>query len=112
VNFQSRIKSKGIFSDELAILEKVNKEKAVFFKDLAKEYQKNHISYIIRSLAIKGLVDLCVISRKAGRCRLYFLIDRGKVREIKPSEKEKFAIGMKTLLKIGIPVIVKERGSL
>jgi len=67
VNFQSRIKSKGIFSDELAILEKVNKEKAVFFKDLAKEYQKNHISYIIRSLAIKGLVDLCVIKRKTSR---------------------------------------------
>jgi len=67
VSFQSRIKSKGIFSDELAILEKVNKEKAVFFKELSGECQKGRLSDIARSLAVKGLVDLCVTKRKAGR---------------------------------------------
>jgi len=67
VSFQSRIKSKGIFSDELAILEKVNKEKAVFFKELSGECQKDRLSHIARSLAVKGLVDLCVTKRKASR---------------------------------------------
>ncbi|CAD7775909.1 hypothetical protein DMNBHIDG_01205 [Candidatus Methanoperedenaceae archaeon GB37] len=67
MSFQSRIKSKGIFSDELAILEKVNKEKAVFFKELSGECQKDRLSHIARSLAVKGLVDLCVTKRKASR---------------------------------------------
>jgi len=67
VSLQSRINSKGIFLDELVILEKVNKEKAVFFKELSGEYQKRRLSHIARSLAVKGLVDLCVTKRKAGK---------------------------------------------
>ena len=67
MNFQSRIKSKGIFLDELTTLARVNKEGVVFFKDSAKEYQNSHLSQIARSLAIKGLVDLCVIKRNTSR---------------------------------------------
>ena len=63
----SRTNSRSILLDELAILARVNKERTVFFKDLAKEYQKDHISHIVRSLAIKGLVDLCVIKRNTSR---------------------------------------------
>ena len=57
----------------------------------------------------KQMQVIRVISRKAGRCRVYFLIDRGEVKEVKPgSEKENVAIGIKTLLRIGIPVTVSE----
>ena len=57
----------------------------------------------------KQMQVIRVISRKAGKCRVYFLIDRGEVREIKPdSEEKEFAIGIKTLLKIGIPVTVSK----
>ena len=81
MNFQSRIKSKGIFLDELTTLARVNKEGVVFFKDSAKEYQNSHLSQIARSLAIKGLVDLCVIKRKTGkRSRADFMV-------VSPEEK-------------------------
>ena len=63
----SRINSKGLLTDELTILARVNKEGTVLFKDLAKEYQKDHISRIVRSLAVKGLVDLAVIKRKTAK---------------------------------------------
>jgi len=63
----SRINSKGIPPDGLKILARVNREKVVFFKDLGKKYQKYQISRIARSLAVKGLVDLCVIKRRTSK---------------------------------------------
>ena len=71
----SRINSKGIPPDGLKILARINRERVIFFKDLGKKYQKYQISRIARSLAIKGLVDLCVIKRKTGkRSRADFMV--------------------------------------
>ena len=63
----SRINSKGIPPDGLKILARVNRERVIFFKDLGKKYQKYQISRIARSLALKGLVDLCVIKRRTSK---------------------------------------------
>jgi len=101
----------NVYPDKVTVKVSVSDEKKEWYEGKScKESLKVFPKYF--ELEPKQMQVIRVISRKAGRCRLYFLIDRGKVREIKPSEKEKFAIGMKTLLKIGIPVIVKERGSL
>jgi len=63
----SRVNLKGILVDELTVLLRVNEKGVLFFKDLTEEYNKPQLSNIVRSLAVKGLVDLCVMKRRTSK---------------------------------------------
>ena len=63
----SRVNLKGILVDELTVLLRVNEKGVLFFKDLTEQYNKPQLSNIVRSLAVKGLVDLCVMKRRTSK---------------------------------------------
>ena len=98
----------NVYPDKVTVKVSVCDEKEEWYQGKScRESLKVFPKYF--ELEPKQMQVIRVISRKPGRCRVYFLIDRGEVREIKPdSEEKEFAIGIKTLLKIGIPVTVSK----
>jgi len=98
----------NVYPDKVTVKVSVSDEKKELYQGKScRESLKVFPRYF--ELEPKQMQVIRVISRKAGRCRVYFLIDRGEVKEVKPDSEEKtVAIGIKTLLKLGIPVTVSE----